>query len=260
MKIDPTSIISNAAEIAEGVEIGPYSIIQGKVKIGKGTIIEGNVSIGSRYGIVEIGENNHFYPGSVIGGPPQDISYVNEATSLIIGDRNIFREFSTANIASSKAGKKTIIGSDCYIMSYTHVGHDCHIGNHIIIANNTQLAGHVIIDDYVFIGGLCAFNQFTRIGKHAYVAGDSVANKDILPFTKAQGRYAIARATNKIGLQRRGIERDEVDNIHKAIRIVLMGSDTVDQAIERVRSECVLSANINYLIEFIKSSSRGIAK
>lgn len=259
MKIHPSSVISPDVEIADGVEIGPYCLIQGKVKIGSGTFLEGHVTLGSKNGILEIGQNNRFSPGAVIGGPPQDISYKGEETKIVIGNNNVFREFSTVNLATSKGDKKTVIGHNCYFMAYTHVGHDCLIGDHVIIANDSHLGGHCIIEDGVVISGVCAFNQFVRVGKGAFLAGSSVINKDILPFSKAQGNYAVVRATNKIGLQRKGFSREEVSNVHKAIRIIVMGHDTMDLAIERIRKECHPSDNIEYFIQFIKNSKRGIA-
>lgn len=260
MKIHPTSIVEGDVEIAEGVEIGPFCYIQGKVKIGKGTYIEAHVTMGSKHGILEIGENNHFAPGAVIGGPPQDVGYKAQPTRLKIGNNNIIREFSTLNIATSKADCETTIGNNNYLMAYTHVGHDCKIGNNVVIANNTNLGGHTIIEDFVTIGGVCAFNQFSRIGKYSFIAGASVVNKDVLPFSKAQGNYAVCRGTNKIGLSRRGMTDSEVHNVHRAIRIILMGSDTIEEGISRIQSECQMSENINYFIQFIRESKRGIAK
>ncbi len=258
--IHPTTIIKGDLEAAEGVEIGPYCLIQGKVKIGKGTFIEGHVTLGSRYGVLEIGENNHVAPGAVIGGPPQDVTYKSETTSLIIGNNNVIREFATLNIATSKGDKKTEVGNNNYLMAYTHVGHDCKIWNNVIIANDTHLGGHTIIEDNVVIGGVCAFNQFTRVGRGAFIAGSSVVNKDIIPFCKAQGNYAYARATNKIGMARKGISKEEIQNIHKAIRIITMSTDTIDKCLERITSECQMSPQLDYFIQFVRSSKRGIAR
>lgn len=260
MSVHPSTVVNGKLELGEGAVVGPYCFIQGNVRIGKGTIVEGHVSIGCKNGIVEIGAHNHLHPGAVIGGPPQDVTYKGEETSLIIGDHNIFREFSTVNLATSKGDKKTTVGSHCYMMSYTHIGHDCHIGDHIIVANDSHIGGHCWVDDYVVIGGMCAFNQFTRVGRGAFIAGGSIVNKDILPFSKAQGNHAIVRATNKVGLARRGVSREEVDNIHRAIRILIMGSETIEEALARIDTECSPSENIEYLIKFIRESKRGIAK
>ena len=260
MAIHPTTVIQGEVDIAEGAEIGPYCLIQGKVKIGKGTIVEGHVSLGSRYGILEIGENNHFLPGAAIGGPPQDIGYKNESTKLIIGNGNIFREFSTANLATTKGDGVTEIGNNGYFMAYTHVGHDCKIGNNVVIANDSHLGGHTTIEDGVVIGGVCAFNQFTKVGKNAFIGGGSVVNKDILPFTRAHGDHAVCRATNKIGLQRKGYSKEEVENVHRAIRILIMGTETIEEALARIAKECNESENIKYIVDFVKNSKRGIAR
>jgi UDP-N-acetylglucosamine acyltransferase len=259
MSIHPTTIIQGDVQIDDGVEIGPYCVIQGQVRIKKGTIVESHVTLGSRYGQIEIGENNHILPGAVIGGPPQDVGYKSDQTRLKIGNNNVFREFSTVNIATMKGDRETTIGNNCYFMSYTHVGHDCKIGNNVIIANDSHLGGHTIIDDNVTIGGVCAFNQFVRVGKNAFIAGSSVIIKDILPFTRSQGNYAVCRATNKIGLARKGFSREEILNVHKAIRIMLMGSHTVDEGVQRILAECTPSPNIEYFIQFIRSSKRGLA-
>ena len=258
-KIHPTSILSGEVDIDADVEIGPYCNIQGKVKIKSGTFIEGHVTVGSRYGYVELGKNNHISPGAVIGGPPQDISYKSELTSLIVGDNNVIREFTTLNLATSKGDGKTEIGSNCYFMAYSHVGHDCKIGNNVIVANNSHFGGHCEVEDNVFVGGVCAFNQFSRIGKYAYIAGSSIINKDIPPFSRAQGNWALAKATNKVGLLRKGFSKDEINNIHKALRILIMGSGTIDELLARIQSECQTSQNIDHLLHFVRSSKRGIA-
>lgn len=257
--IHPSSVISPDVHIEDGVEIGPYCVIQGKGFIKKGTYVEGHVTLGSKHGIIEIGENNHFCPGAVIGGAPQDLSYKGEPTKLIIGNNNTFREFSTVNLATSKGDGITQIGHNGYFMAYTHIGHDCKVGDNVVIANNSHLGGHCVIEDGVTIGGVCAFNQFTKVGRGAFVAGSSIVNKDILPFSRAQGNYAVVRATNKIGLLRKGFSKEEVSNVHKAIRIIIMGSHTVEEGLARIQSECTMSPNIEYFIHFVKSSKRGIA-
>lgn len=258
-KIHPTAIIDGDVTIAEGVEIGPYCLIQGKVKIGAGTIVEAHATVGCRSSVVTLGEKNHIAPGAVIGGPPQDISYKGEPTELIIGNGNTFREFSTVNIATTKGDRKTVIGNNCYLMAYTHVGHDCLVGNHVIMANNSMLGGHCEIGDNVVISGMCGIIQFIRIGKGAFVAGASTVNKDVLPFARAEGNWASIRATNKIGMLRRGMTKDEVQNIHKAIRIMTMGSATIEEGLQRIQSECTASENIDFMVKFIRSSKKGIA-
>jgi UDP-N-acetylglucosamine acyltransferase len=258
--VHPTSVIGPDVVLADGVEVGPYCVLQGKMTVGRGTFIEAHVTLGSKYSVLEVGENNHFAPGAVIGGPPQDHTYKNEPTRLKIGNNNVFREFSTVNIATMKADKETTIGNNNYLMAYTHVGHDCKLGDNITIANNTHLGGHTMIDDNVTIGGVCAFNQFTRVGKFAFVAGSSIVIKDVLPFSRAQGNYAICRATNKIGLARKGFAKEDIDVIHRAMRIILLSADTIEEGIERIRRECTPSPHLDYFIEFMRTSKRGIAR
>lgn len=258
--IHSSSVISKEAEIADDVVIGPFCIIRGRVKLGKGCRLDSHVSIGSEYGVVEIGERNVFCAGAVVGGPPQDLSYRNEPTKLVMGSDNTIREMVTINIGSPKAGYGTTrVGSHCLIMAYSHIAHDCTIGDHVVIANTTQLAGHVIFEDHVKMGGMCAVNQFCKIGKHAYIAGDSAINKDILPFTMAQGRYAVMRATNRIGMERSGYSKEDVESVNRAVRIITKGGDTVEASIARIRQECAPSETLEYFIDFASKSARGLA-
>lgn len=257
--IHPTSIISKEAEVDSGVEIGPYSIIKGRVRIGKGTKLENNVTIGSEYGLVEIGENNTIYAGAVLGGAPQDKKYKGENTKLTIGNNNHIREFVTLNIGTVTGGGATDIGDNNLIMAYVHFGHDCKMGNNNVIANSCQLAGHVIIENNVTLGGMCAVNQFCTLGNFSFIGGFSAINKDILPYCIAQGNYAIARATNKVGLERNGFLADEIEDIHKALRIILKGEGTIQESVARVEQECRKSDKLTYFLDFIKNSKRGIA-
>lgn len=259
MKIHPSSIVSPESQIADDVEIGPFCSISGNVKIGSGCKLVSHVSIGSEFGVVEIGKNNLFAAGCVVGGPPQDLKYKGEPTKLIIGDNNMIREMATLNIGTPGGGGVTQIGNNCLIMAYVHVAHDCLLGSNVVIANSTQLAGHVTIEDFARIGGVCAINQFVRIGKFAFIAGDSAINKDIVPYAMAQGRYAVIRATNRIGLERAGYKKEDVDSINRAIRILTKGSSSVTEALERIEKECPQSEALDYLLNFIRSSERGVA-
>lgn len=259
-QIHPSSVVSKQAEIADDVVIGPFCIIRGKVKLGPGCVLDSHVSLGSEHGLVEIGSRNQFCAGAVVGGPPQDLSYRGEATRLIMGDDNTIREMVTINVGSPKKGWGTTkVGSHCLIMAYSHIAHDCDIGDHVVIANTTQLAGHVAIQDHVKVGGICAFNQFVKVGVHAYIAGDSAVNKDILPFTIAQGKYAVMRASNRIGMERAGYAKEEVESINRAVRIITKGGGTVEESIARIRQECEPTAALEIFVNFATSSTRGLA-
>lgn len=260
MKVHPSAVIDKQVELGKDVEVGPFSVIKGRVRIGDRTRVASHVMIGSDHGIVEIGKENVIFSGAIVGGPPQDLKYRNEPTKLVIGDRNNIREFVTVNIGTHGGGGITRIANDCLLMAYVHIAHDCVIGNHVVIANASNFAGHVIVEDQVKIGGVCAFNQFVRVGKHSFIAGDSAVNKDIIPFSIAQGRYAVARAANSIGLERDGFAPNDIESIYKAVRIITKGERTIDEAVEEIRSACGSSQHIDYLINFIKSSERGIAR
>lgn len=260
VEIHPTAIVDKGVELDQGVKVGPYAIIKGKVQIGAGTKIESHAVIGSEHGVVTMGKNNHVFSSAMIGGPPQDLKYKGEATRLEIGDGNLIREFVTMNIGTVTGTGTTHVGSHNLFMAYVHVAHDCRIGNHIAIANTTNFAGHVTVEDNVRIGGVCSFSQFITIGKYSFIAGDSAVNKDIMPFTMAQGKYAVSRAANEVGLERAGFPKAEVDNVYRAIRTVLKGGHTVSEAINEIEKDCTPSENITYLIQFIRKSERGIAR
>ncbi|MCS6838478.1 MAG: acyl-ACP--UDP-N-acetylglucosamine O-acyltransferase [Bdellovibrionaceae bacterium] len=260
MAIHPTVIIEGELVAPDDVQIGPYTVIRGKVKLGHRCRIDPHVTLGSQFSVIEMGDDNHVCSGAVLGGPPQDLSYKNESTSLIIGSRNVFREFVTVNIGTKKGGGVTRIGNDGYFMNIVHIGHDVQIGDRVVIAADCHLGGHTIIEDDVTIGGVSAFNQFVRVGKGAFIGGGSIVVKDILPFSKALGNHAICRASNKIGMQRKGYSAQEIESVHRAIRIILMGSETIGEAIERIKKECEMTPSVAHIISFIQESKRGIAK
>jgi UDP-N-acetylglucosamine acyltransferase len=259
-QIHPTALISSEADIDPSTSIGPYSVISGKVKIGPNNKIASHVHIGSEFGRVTIGEGNSIFSGACVGGPPQDLSFKGEKTELIVGNRNTIREYATLNVGTAKGGGITRVGDDCLIMAYVHIAHDCMIGNRVIMANTIQLAGHVEIHDGARVGGMVAVAQFTRLGKFCYIGGSSAVNKDVPPYSIAQGNYAVARATNKIGLERAGFKPDEIQNINRALRLLIRGDGTVSDAVKKIEAECKPSENIQHLLKFITSSEHGIAR
>lgn len=258
--IHPTAILSKETQVDPTASVGPYSITYGRVKIGPRTRVSNHVTIGSEFGEVEIGSDNQILAGAVIGSPPQDLSYKNQLVKVKIGDKNLIREFVTINLGTEKGGGLTTVGNSCMLMAYTHVAHDCQISDRVIVANETQFAGHVIVESDVRLGGGCLINQFVKIGRFAYIAGDATINKDVLPFAMTQGKYAVARATNKIGLERAGFSKERVENIHRALRVLIMGAKTIDESLATIKTECDENDDILYLVDFVKSSSRGIAR
>lgn len=262
--IHPSAVIDSSVKLGENVEVGPFCYLSGDVEIGDGCKLLSHVVIGNPQAEITIGQNNTFHAGSVIGGEPQDLKYRNEKVKLEIGDNNVFRECMTVNLGTPTGIGLTKIGSHGLFMAYVHVAHDCVIGDHVVIANSTNFAGHIIIEDHVKIGGACNFNQFIRLGEHCYIAGLSGVNKDILPYSIARcaegDLYAVSAVTNKVGLERAGYSAEQVASVHKALRIFLKGTGTVDELIEKIQTEVPATAEVSKLIQFIKTSERGIAK
>jgi UDP-N-acetylglucosamine acyltransferase len=261
LSIHSTVIVGGRAKVADDAEIGPYCIIEGEVEIGAKTVIESHARIGSRFGRVTIGAHNHIQHGAVLGGPPQDLGYQQGAyTALEIGSHNRIGEFVSINVGTAKGGGVTRVGDHNFIMAYTHIGHDCQLADHIVIVNGAQFAGHVIIEHHALVSGLTGVTQFTRLGAYSFMAAGAFANKDILPFTVAEGHWATPRAINRVGLKRAGFDAAERRNIDNAIRLLLERSLTIEEVKARIGSECRPSPQIEHLLTFIDSSDRGIAR
>lgn len=258
MAIHETAIISDAAKIHPEAVIGPYVVIRGEVELAAGVIVDQFATIGAENTIVKIGSGTHVYPGAVVGETPQDLKYSGEKSTVKIGENTMIREYVTIHAGTPAGGGITKVGSGGLFMAYTHIAHDCTVGDHVVIANSTQLAGHVEIEDHVKVGGVCAINQFVRLGRFSYIAGDSAVNKDVLPFSIAQGKYAVMRAANQIGMERNGYQKTEIENVRRALRIFTKGGHTVDEAIERIASECSGEA-VDSVVNFAKRSERGLA-
>jgi UDP-N-acetylglucosamine acyltransferase len=260
LSIHPTAIVSAQASIAADVEIGPFSVIRGRVEIGPGTIVESHAQIGSPHGRVQIGAGNLIQCGAVLGGAPQDLGYKDADTQLRIGNRNRIGEYVSINLGTEKGGGVTRLGDDNFIMAYVHIGHDCQLADHIIITNGTQLAGHVTVEEHALLSGLVGVTQFVRLGAYSFLVAGAFANKDIAPYTVAEGHWAAPRATNRIGLKRAGVAPEERRNVDRAVRILLDKTLTIELVIERIRGACAASPRIDHLIAFLGSSERGVAR
>jgi UDP-N-acetylglucosamine acyltransferase len=254
--IHPTAIIDGKTCIDESVEIGPYCIITGEVTIKKGTKLGSHVVI---QGKTEIGENCTVSPFASLGGPPQDISYIDDDTALIVGNNNVIKEYVTMNRGTKKGGGVTTVGDNNFIMAYVHVAHDCHVGNYAIMANCATLAGHVEIADSVHFAGLCAVHQFCRIGKLAFVSGLTGVPKDVPPFMIAAGSRAKLYGLNVVGLERHGFPKEEISKLKKAYRILFRSALPLTESIKIIKEE-LAGGHINDLVGFIESSQRGICR
>ena len=224
-------------------------------------MLDSHVRVGGRFGRVTIGAHNHILSGAALGGPPQDRGYRDGAyTALTIGDHNRIGEFVTMHLATEKGGGVTRIGSHNFIMAYSHIAHDCQLGDHIVMANAANLGGHVIVEDHALLSGLLAVTQFVRLGGYSFIAAGSHVNKDIAPYTIADGHWAAPRATNRVGLKRAGIDAAERRAVDRAVRILLDRALTIVQVVERIDAECGTGPHVTHLREFLASSTRGIAR
>lgn len=256
--IHPTAIIHPDAEIDEGVEIGPYSVIGEKVRIGEGTRVYPHVVI---EGWTTIGRDCRIYQFTSIGAPPQDLKFKGESSEVIIGDGNTIREFVTINRATSHGGGKTVIGNNNLLMAYTHIAHDCRIGNSCILANAATLAGHIEIDDYAIVGGLVAIHQFVRVGSYCLIGGASAVTHDVPPYMMAVGNRARLYGLNKVGLRRHGFTREEIDALNKAHKIIFRCGLTMEDALKQVEDEGLrVFPHVSHLVDFVRLSRRGVTR
>lgn len=254
--IHPTAIVHPDAELGAGVEVGPYSIIEGTVRIGDRTKIDARISI---KGHTTIGADNEIFTGAVIGSITQDKKYKGGISYLKIGDRNKIREYVTIN-PGTEEGTETVIGNDNLIMAYAHIAHDCILGNYITLANNGTLAGHVVIEDRAIIGGFGAVHQFVRIGYLAIVGGCSKVVQDIPPYIMVDGHPAKAYGLNSVGLERASVPLKERSNLKKAFKILFRSQLIVKNAVKQIEKELPKTQAIITLLEFLKKSERGICK
>lgn len=255
-KISPLAYIDPEAKVGENCEIGPFCFIDKNVEIGDNNVLMNSVTLLSG---TRMGSGNTLFPGAVIGAIPQDLKFRGEETTVVIGDNNKIRENVTIHRGTASKGT-TKVGSNNLIMENAHIAHDCEVGNGIIMGNSTKLAGEVIIDDNAIISAVVLVHQFCRIGGYTMVQGGSRTSKDIPPFIMA-GKEPIAYAgLNIVGLRRRGFEPHIIDNIHHAYRLIYQCNLTLAEAVEQIRQEVPMSKEIEYIIEFVSNSKRGIVR
>ncbi len=254
VRAEPSAIIHPGAQIGAGTVVGPFAVIGEHVRIGKNcrigasTVIEGDT---------QIGEGNEIFPFASIGLIPQDLKFKGEPTKLVIGDRNVFREFVTIHRGTEGGGGITEVGDDNVFMAYAHVAHDCHVRNHTIFGNAATLGGHVTVEDFATISAFSGVHQFCRVGKHAFIGGFSVVTKDALPYAKTVGNRARIYGLNTIGLVRRGFSPEAVARLRRAFRY-LLHSNTSRAIVQIERDPSLRTEEVRYLVDFIRTSSRGV--
>jgi len=257
MNIHSTAVVSPEANLQEGIEIGPYSVIGPNVKIGKDTVVGPHVVI---EGHTEIGERCRIFQFTSIGAVPQDLKFDGKETKVIIGNNNTIREFVTIHSATSADIGMTFLGDNNLIMAYCHVAHNCKLGNNIVMANAANLAGHIHVEDYAIIGGLSGVHQFARIGCHSIIGGASAVVQDIPPYITVSGNRARPYGLNLIGLKRRGFSEETIKALKKAYKIVFRSSLLLSVAIERIKEEVEDSTEVRHFTDFIESAKRGICR
>lgn len=255
--IHPNAIVSPTAKIGEDCYIGAFSTIGDEVELGNNVRLESHVVVDGK---TFIDDETKVFPFVSIGLAPQDLKYGGEITETRIGKRNHIREFVTIHRGTANGGGLTKIGDDNLLMAQVHVAHDCLVGNEVIMGNAATLAGHVEIADKANVGAYSGVHQFCRVGREAFIGGYSVVVKDALPFAISQGNHAKCYGLNRVGAKRRGYSKEVIEKLNHAFHLLLNSKLNTSQAVERIKEEVSGSLDVDYLVEFIESSSRGVLK
>ena len=254
-QISPMAYIHPEAKLGDNNVIGPFCYIDRNTVIGDNNVLQNGVTI--NYG-ARIGNGNEFFTGASISAKPQDLKFRGEDTICEIGDNNSFRE--NVNISRGTASKGTTqIGNNCLFMENVHIAHDCFFGNNLIIGNSTKFAGEVVVDDNAIISAAVLCHQFCRVGGYVMIQGGSRFNMDIPPYIIAGKEPIRYCGINIIGLRRRGFDKDTIDLIHNAYRL-LYSKGILAEGIEEVRKTLPETPEIKYIIDFVSSSKRGIIR
>lgn len=255
--IDPHAIVSPQAKLAEGVHVGPFSVIGPDVVIGPNTWVGPHAVIN---GPTSIGADNKIFQFASLGDAPQDKKYKGEPTRLEIGNRNVFREFCSVNRGTTHDKGVTRIGNDNLLMAYTHVAHDCVLGDKIVMSNCATLGGHVELGDWVILGGLSAVHQFTKVGAHCFIANNTAVTRDVPPYIMAIGQPAEPHSVNSEGLKRRGFSAVQIRNIKNAYRLLYRQGLKLKDALIELERRATEQPELAPFIDFIKLSSRSIVR
>jgi UDP-N-acetylglucosamine acyltransferase len=255
--VDPRAIVSPKAELAADVTVGAYTVIEEGVKVGAGTWIGPHAVI---KGLTTIGAGNRIYQFASIGEAPQDLKYKGEPTRLEIGDRNVFREFTTMNRGTATGGGVTTIGDDNLFMSYTHVAHDCHVGSKCVMANYATLGGHVHLGDWVIMGGYSGIHQFTKVGAHAFLGNNAAVTRDVPPYIMAVGSPAVPHSINSEGLKRRGFTPEQIRNLKNAYRVLYRSDLKLADAVTELKKRAETQSELGIFVDFIGESTRSLVR
>jgi UDP-N-acetylglucosamine acyltransferase len=255
-RVHPSAVVHEGAIIGAGTEVGPGAVIGAHVTIGVGCHVGASTVID---GWTTIGDGTQVFPFASIGLVPQDLKFAGEMSRLVVGKRNIFREFVTVHRGTQGGGGETRIGDDNLFQAYSHVAHDCVVGNKTIFGNGATLGGHVVVEDYVIVSALSGVHQFCRVGRYAFIGGASVVTKDALPFGRTVGNRARFYGLNTIGLVRRGFSQDTVRRLKQAYRYLMQSKLNASQALTQIEADPLVKCpEVEYLVAFIRSAKRGV--
>lgn len=262
MKIHSTAIVDSQAELADDVEVQPYTIIGPQVRIGAGTVVGPHCVLDGR---TVIGKNNRIFSGAQIGVLCQDLKHRHDLVGrVVIGDNNQIREHVTISASSMESPedeeRTTSLGSGCLLMAYAHIAHDCHVGDSVIMANSATLAGHVDVESYVSLSGLVAVHQFCAVGKYAFVGGLTRITMDVMPYMIVEGNPAHCYGPNSVGLRRRGFDTEARARIKQMYKIMFRSDLNTTQAINTIEATVEDSPERAHFLEFVRKSVRGVTK
>ncbi len=248
-KIHPTAIVDSRAQLGQGVEIGPFSMVGPDVTLGDNVRLLSHAIV---EGVTEVGEGCVLHPFACLGGAPQHSGHKGEPTRVVVGARNVFREHVTVHAGTAVGRGVTTIGDDGLFMVSVHIGHDCIIGDKVIAAPSVAVGGHVTVNDFVFLGGLAAIHQFTRIGRYAFIGGGGIVTKDVIPYGSVWGNHAHLEGLNLIGLKRRGFTREQIATLRSAYRLLFADEGTFQERLDDVAESYAHVPEILEVIEFIR--------
>lgn len=252
-KIHPTAIVEDGAKLANGVIVGPFSIVGANVSLGEGVELKSHVVVAGR---TTVGARTQIFPFASIGHQPQDLKYKGEPSTLEIGSDCLIREGVTLNPGTEGGGMVTTIGNGCAFLANSHVGHDCRVGNNVVFSNNVMLAGHCEVGDFAILGGGAAVIQFARIGPHAFLGGMSGLEQDLIPYGMALGNRAHLSGLNIVGLQRRGFSRNEIHDLRRAYRLLFAQEGTLLERVADVAEEFKDHTIVMEIVAFIKAGGK----
>ncbi|HEY7646874.1 MAG TPA: acyl-ACP--UDP-N-acetylglucosamine O-acyltransferase [Hyphomicrobiales bacterium] len=252
VRIHPSAVVEPGAELASGVEIGPFCLIGAEVVLHENVRVHSHVVIAGK---TEIGAETQIFPFASLGHAPQDRKFRGEESRLVIGTGNVIREHVTMNPGTERGGLTTRIGNNGLFLTGAHVAHDCRIGNNVLLVNNATLGGHCTVEDFASVGGLSAVHQFVRIGAYAFIGGMSGVENDVIPFGIVLGNRAHLAGLNIVGMKRHNFDREQIHGLRKAYRMLFATEGTLMERLDDVEKMFADDPHVQRIVQFIKADT-----